>query len=49
VLHQQAVGGGEDVVGFLPQADQRRDVEEPAVVELGVGEPPPGQPVVLGV
>lgn len=41
------MGGPEHLRVLHPQRDQLVDAEEPAVVELGAGQPPPGQPVVL--
>ncbi len=47
-LQDLAVGGGEDLRVLHPDADQIGDGEEPPVVQLGPGQPPPGEPVVLG-
>ncbi len=46
-LDNELVGGGEDVRGLHPYADQGLDAEESAVVELVAGDAPVGQPVVL--
>ncbi len=43
------VGGGEHLRVLHPHPDQLRDGEEPPVVQLGAGQPPPAEPVVLGV
>lgn len=44
-----AVGGVEDLRVLDPHGDQVRDGEEPPIVQLGAGQPPPAEPVVLGV
>ena len=41
------VSGLEHLGVFHPHRDQRADVEEPPPVQLGGGQPPVGQPVVL--
>ena len=43
----QIVGGVEDPRVLDPEADQFADREEPPVVDLLVGQPPEGEPVVL--
>lgn len=43
------MGGGEDLGILHPHPDELRDREEPPVVQLGTGQPPPAEPVVLGV
>ncbi len=47
LVEDQAVGGGEDVRILLTQAGEGGDVEEAPVVQLGAGDPPEAQPVVL--
>lgn len=44
-----AVGGGEDLGILHPHSDEVGDGEEPAVVQLRTGQPPPAEPVVLGI
>ena len=46
-LEDQAVAVLEDPLVLHPQADQRVDVEEPAIVQLLDGGLPEGQPVIL--
>lgn len=46
-LQDLAVRRGEDLGMLHPDADQVRDGEEPAVVQLGPRQPPPGEAVVL--
>ncbi len=47
LVEEHPVGGGEDVRVLLSETGEGGDVEEPAVVQLGVGDPPEAQPVVL--
>ena len=46
---EQGVALREDLGVLDPDRDERVDVEEPAVVQLLVADPPVRQPVVLGV